>query len=376
MDTSRARTNMAPERRGFALPMALFIIGFLAVSITAAFAMMGGERRTNSNTGAQVNAFALAQAGLEQYLGNRAALGFTSSPPAALEEIRLTFPRGYVDVRSERIKTFEMTSAGIPSAAVFSVSATAVDTSPRLPGTPIARRTVAQYAYWQKFPMQVRAGWTSIPGLRKNGGSGVLSGTDACGQALPVAGVAVPTAPGYTQNGGAPVPAGTPPVLPLGANTAAAADSVNIDWNAILNGGAITPNVVLPGGAWPSFADPNYWPVIRVNGNLTWDATNPLMAPNGRGVLIVTDDLTLSGAVNWRGLILVGNRVISNGNNTVEGALVTGLNAKLGQAVNESDIGNGSKTFQYNSCNIEAALGSFAALFPMPNAWVDNWASY
>jgi hypothetical protein len=354
--------------------MALFIIGFLAVSITAAFAMMSGERRTNSNTGAQVNAFALAQAGLEQYLGDRAALGFTTNPPAPVEETRITLPRGYVDIRSERVKTLDLTPAGVPSAAVYAIRSIGVDTSPRLPGTPIAKRTVGQYAYWQKFPMQVRAGWTSIGGIRKNGGTGVLSGNDGCGQQGEVAGVAVPLVPGYTQTGGTSVPSGSPPILPLGADPATSEDSINIDWNAILNGGAVTPNITIPGGSWPTFADPSYWPIIRVNGNFTWDATT--MAPTGRGVLIVTDDLTLSGAVNWSGVILVGNRLISNGANTVNGAIVTGLDAKLGQSVNESDIGNGTKTFRYNSCNVESALGSFAALFPMPNAWMDNWASY
>jgi hypothetical protein len=376
METTMARTDIASARRGFALPMALFVIGFLAVSITAAFAMMSGERRTNSNTGAQVNAFAIAQAGLEEYLGNRAALGFTTNPPGALEEIRVTLPGGYADVRSERVKTLDVTPAGIPSAAVYSIRSIGVDTSPRLVGTPIARRTVAQYAYWQKFSMQVRAGWTSIGGILKNGGSGVLSGTDGCGQQGAVAGVAVPVLPGYTQNGGTSVPSGSPAILPLGANSAGSADSVNIDWNAILNGGAVTPDVTLPGGTWPSFADPNYWPIIRVNGDLTWDDSNALMSPAGRGILIVTNNLTLSGAVNWRGVVFVGNKITSNGNNTIQGAVVTGLNAKLGQAVQQSDIGNGNKTFQYNSCNVESALGSFAALFPMPNAWMDNWASY
>jgi hypothetical protein len=373
METKIVRIDMASARRGFALPMALFIIGFLAVSITAAFAMMGGERRTNSNTGAQVNAFALAQAGLEQYLGNRAALGFTSNPPAPVEEIRITLPRGYVDIRSERVKTVDVTPAGLPSAAVYAIRSIGVDTSPRLPGTPIARRTVAQYAYWQKFPMQVRAGWTGIGGVRKNGASGVITGNDGCGQQGAVAGVAVPVLPGYSQTGAPSVPSGSPPILPLGAAPAATADSVNIDWNAILNGGAVTPDITIPGGTWPSFADPTYWPIIRVNGNYTVSA---LMANPGRGVLIVTDDLTLSGAMRWNGVILVGNRIISNGGNTVQGAIITGLDAQLGQSINESDIGNGEKIFQYNSCNVESALGSFAALFPMPNAWMDNWASY
>jgi hypothetical protein len=64
---------------------------------------------------------------------------------------------------------------------------------------------------------------------------------------------------------------------------------------------------------------------------------------------------------------------VSNGNNNVQGAVISGLNYLLGQSVEESDAGNGNKTYQYNSCNVASALGRFGSLVPLPNTWVDNW---
>lgn len=346
------------------MPLVLFIIGFLTVSLTASFAMMSGERRTNANASAQVDAFAIAQAGLDQFLANRKGLGFTAAPPAAQETIRITLSGGYADVTSRLIQPLTDSTPGL-----YAIQSTGTDTSGRIPGTPMAKRTVAQYAYWQKTPIEVVAGWTSITGLQKEGGAGTLSGTDACGQGADVAGIAVPTAPGYNQNGGSSVPSGSPPILALGDDPQAAAATINIDWDGIVNSGAIAPDVSMPGEAWPDFSNADYWPVIFVSGDLSLPGT-------GRGMLVVTGSLTISGSKTWSGVILVGNTLTSNGNNTVEGATITGLNVKLGQIVGMSDVGDGTKTYIYHSCNVASAMSNFAVLYPMSNAWMDNWAGY
>lgn len=142
-----------------------------------------------------------------------------------------------------------------------------------------------------------------------------------------------------------------------------------MDWAGIVNGTSLTPTLTIPPATWPSFADTSYWPVIKVTGDLS-------LPGNGRGVLIVTGNFTMSGSVQWDGVLLVGGRITSSGNNTVRGVIVSGLNAKLGMAVPESDIGSGTKTFQYNSCLAQRALQPFQGLVPMDNAWADNWASY
>jgi hypothetical protein len=93
-------------------------------------------------------------------------------------------------------------------------------------------------------------------------------------------------------------------------------------------------------------------------------------------VLVVRRDLELAGAFTWDGVILVGGRLVSSGESRINGAMITGLNAKLGEPVLTSDLGNGEKYIQYNSCFVNNALDRFGTLNVMRNAWVDNWPIY
>jgi hypothetical protein len=74
--------------------------------------------------------------------------------------------------------------------------------------------------------------------------------------------------------------------------------------------------------------------------------------------------------------VLAGGTLTSNGGNTISGAVITGLNMQLGQAVPPSAIANGTKNFLYNSCILARALRPFSGVVPLDNAWTDNWASY
>jgi len=96
--------------------------------------------------------------------------------------------------------------------------------------------------------MDVVSAWTSLTGLTKKGGSGEISAVDNCGSAATVAGVGVPTAPGYNQNGGSSVPNGSPDILDMGTSAQAAA-AVGIDWADILNGTSMTRDVTIRGGS-------------------------------------------------------------------------------------------------------------------------------
>ena len=72
----------------------------------------------------------------------------------------------------------------------------------------------------------------------------------------------------------------------------------------------------------------------------------------------------------------MGGQLISNGNNTIQGAVITGLNIKLGVAVPQTAIGNGNKTYQYNSCSIASALQRVGSVRRVRNGWTDTWSSY
>jgi hypothetical protein len=349
------------NRPGFAIPTAFLVSLVLLVMLTASFSLVTSERKVSDDARAELDAEAIAEAGLERYFANRSSMGFTGIP-AASESTRVVESHGYADVVLTQIRPVV---GSLP--ALYLVKSHAVRTLKQVANAPNAERTVAEYAKWKTGTIAANAAFTSLTGMTKNGGAGTISGVDACGGPS-AAGVAVPTPPGYSQNGGALIPAGSPNILSLGTQQQAISGT-NMDWQGVVNGTSLTPDYSLPAQSWPSFNDSNSWPVIKVTGDLSLPST-------GRGVLIVTGNLTINGALHWDGVILVGGNLIANGNDVVDGAVMTGLNELLGQNVPMESVGNGNKTFQYDACKIANAMASFGGLVPYSNAWVDDWGTF
>lgn len=348
------------QRTGFAIPAAILVILVLTVAIAAGFSIAMAERRSAEDQKAQITAFEMAEQGMEVFLLNRGSLGFTTIPPGAQDSTRITFTGGYADVVMTRIRVAQKSLPGL-----YVIHSRGVQTRGVYAGTPQGVRIVAEYALWNPAAMKVSAGWAALAGLRKNGNAGSISGTDGCGDSAAVAGVSVPSVPGYI--GPTSPVSGSPPV------DTTLADSVPLNWPAIVNGTAINPTLTIPPGSWPSFADTSYYPVIKVNGDFT-------IPSSGRGTLIVTGSLTINGSTSWNGILLVGGKLTSNGNNGIAGTTLSGLNVKLGLYVPSStdsiSTANGTKSFSYNSCSVARALLSLGALIPLPNTWVDNWGTY
>src|SRR3954470_21848053 len=354
------------ERRGFAIPIAILVIAVLTIMIAGGFSLVSAERRSVADQKSQISAFRIAEQGLELFLVRRDSLMAGSANytkvPGAKDSVRITMSGGYADVSLTRLRAPRGSQSGL-----YVVRSKGTETTGAYAGTPQGVRTVAQYVLWEPAPMQVLAGWTALSGLQKNGGAGTLGGIDVCGDSAAVAGVAAPVKHGYT---GKPVAVGDPPVDTI------APDSVAIDWNGIVNLGSIAPTITIPGGSWPgtaltaAYTDPNstYYPIIRING----DYSPPT---SGKGMLIVTGNLVMNGSVGWKGVILVGNDITSNGNNAVEGATISGLNVKLGTYV-PSSTANGTKEYNYNSCEVAKSTTTMGALVTLRNTWVDNWVEY
>lgn len=355
------------ERQGFAIPTALLIIAALTIMVAGGFSLVSAERRSVADQKSQINAFRIAQQGLELFLVKRDSLmaghpGYSHVPGLTPDTAVIAMSGGVATVTLTRLRPVKGSQSGL-----YVARSRGVETVGAYAGTPQGVRTVAQYVLWEPAPMQVLAGWTALSGLQKNGGSGTLGGIDLCGDSAAVAGVVVPVNPGYT---GKTVAVGDPPV------DSVAPDSVAIDWNGIVNGNSITPTITIPGGSWPtaameaSFADTlsTYYPIIRVNGDFA-------LPSSGTGMLIVTGSLTLNGSVGWRGVLLVGNDITSNGNNGIAGATVSGLNVKLGTYVPGSTA-NGTKQYNYDSCEVAKSTTTMGALVTLRNTWVDNWVEY
>jgi len=354
------------ERRGFAIPVALLVIAVLTIMVAGGFSLVSAERRSVADQKSQISAFRIAEQGLEIFLVRRDSImlgmpGYTKVP-GAKDSVRIAMTGGYADVSLTRLRPVIGSQSGL-----YVVRSKGVETVGAYAGTPQGVRTVAQYVLWEPAPMQVLAGWTALSGIQKNGGAGTLGGIDLCGDSAAVAGVAVPVNPGYT---GKTVAVGDPPVDTV------APEEVSIDWNAIVNLNSIEATFVFPGSTWPTaameaaFADDNsiYYPIVRVNGDFS-------LPSSGKGMLIVTGHLVLNGSVGWKGVILVGGDITSNGNNGIQGATVSGLNVKLGTYV-PSATANGTKQYNYNSCEVAKATTSMGALVTLRNTWVDNWVEY
>ena len=361
------------NRAGFALPMAVLVIGFITAGVIAAFSRTAAEVRIVDNQNAQTTAFAVAQAGLERYV----ARGRVT--PA---DTIMTIPGGTARVRATLMRPATL----LNDTAIYLIRSEAATAGGV--GIPPGRRTVAQFAFKLRGRMQVLSAWTSLSGLLKHGVAGAISGVDACtNDSIP--GVMLPTGT-FKMSGGntEQVLAGDPPLVEAGSQADLAAQ-VKIDWANIANptAPALAPDYIfcVPGSigydpswgpctAWPDVSlwlNPSFWPTIIVNGTL-----NSIPNNYSRGTLIVTGDLNLGMGDTFDGIVLVGNRIDDSGSGEIRGAVVTGLDAMLGKYVGQSSKADGTKDYLYDSCAVERAADGHMRLTQMPSSWVDNWQTW
>ena len=225
----------------------------------------------------------------------------------------------------------------------------------RRPGT-VRRADGGQYAVWTPATFDLDAAFTSLSGLDKNGNSGALNGNDACaGSGKPaIPGVAVPTG---TYTGQMNPINGNPDNTPKYIGTGARRNGQGLGRHR-LGGHQGRRNAAA--GLHPADEQlAHRGPVPQLAGHPgKRRLESPRRSTDGKGILIVTGDLTVSGSYRWDRLVLVGGTLTSNGNNSIMGAVITGLNVKIGIDVRQEAVGNGNKTFQYHSCNLARALGS------------------
>ncbi len=361
--------------------MVILVMFVLVGALTAGFSMMSGERATDDATLQGEASTALAESALQQALRNRASIGLSATPGAAAESVRVTFTGGYADVIQQQLRP-QLTDV---QTGVYLIRVRGVRTRTGVYGAGNSVSNATMISTFKRVSMRAQSAMTGINGIQKAGSSGLISGTDVCGATAGLPAVAVPTDPGITGTGQwMNSLVGTPKISTIGADADAAAAAVPIDWDAIVNGGAITPDFDVPTVAFPAdawfTANPNRWPTIIVrNGpNPSTEYTLPNF---GRGLLMIFGDVRLNGnTAGWNGLILVGGRLRSNGSNEISGGVVSGLNVKLGFAVDDNDVNelNGTKKFLYNSCNISSAIngGGGASMRGYQNTWSNTFSTY
>lgn len=362
------------NRQGIALPMMLLLTLLLSISLGAGFLLAGSEHAVGADHDSELKAYAVAQEGIERYLTD------VSSLPATLPDTRtISVPGGTATVTLRAVRT-----AGANNTAIYAITSVGQATTRGLRRSArdaVPERSISHFVVIQPAAMDLDAAFTSLSGMQKNGVSGTVSGVNECATGTPVvAGVAVPNTQ-FNQSGGNSNwidgnPDNTPSYIGTGGTGGTAKDVVDIDWASILNG-TLAPDFVVnrlvspATGSIPSSAQFANWPVLMIKGNLN-NGDNF----DGKGVLIVTGNADFSN-ITWRGVVLIGGEADLSGSATkVHGAVVSGLNIKLGQSVNSAAVGNGNFLVRYNACDIASALMKFGGWRRLQNTWADNWPSY
>lgn len=364
-----------PNRGGFALPVMLMVVIALTVTLGAGFMLSSAEHSAGADHDAQLQAYTVAQEGLETYLTT-----VTTLPTTFPDQRTFNTGDGQADVTMRLVKdgatnadkVFLITSAGKATAPGLSLAST----------TPLGARTVSQFVGWSTGSLTAPAAFTSLATVNTDNGNPGLKfdGNDACGVSPPIGGLAVPDG-GYDPNGGnnatinisgnpedAPVELGTP------GTGGTAKDNIDIDWAGILAGDIAADILVTRSQDLNHLGSSDFdsWPVMKVVGNIT-NSYNLSLVQNGRGILIVTGDALFSNFY-WKGIVLVGGRAEMSGTQAnVEGAVLAGLNVLLGTPIPSATVANGLIHVTYNSCHIEDALENLGGWRRLQNTWSDNW---
>lgn len=117
------------------------------------------------------------------------------------------------------------------------------------------------------------------------------------------------------------------------------------------------------------FPETDGWEVVKIEGG-TYN--RDAGARNGKGILIVEGNFFSNGNFSWDGLVLIGGKFGgSQGQEDIEGSIVTGLNELLGENVPDSNVGNGTKEFKYDSCNLYKATRAKYRVSKVPSSWYE-----
>ena len=354
-------TPIVCSERGFALPLTILVVTVMTMLIASANVRARVDRIIAESSGATVDAFAVAQSGLNRYIAYYDSVTPKVRPPDG-DSVRINVPSGFAVVRAYKVRTPTDTM----EMELYIVRSTGYLIEATRGSIPQAQRTVAQFAQWQSAAMWIESVFTAANDWVIGPSTDVdVRGNDHCSPAVPtVTGV-------RTSAASTLVPADFDDItsLILSGTGSDAANSTRIDWASIV------------GGQFEAEYD----------SYQAWDASYPTMLITGDttinnfggwGLLIVTGNLTLTGDVlNWGGVVLVGGRltvdVAAGVYGYFRGVTATGLNAQLGMSPPANLISGGSLIdFDYHSCEVQKALNTFIGFVPIRNAWIDNWAMY
>ncbi len=330
---------------GIALAVAVFAMVIMGAMVSGAFLIGMQEQRVGRNSVQAQQAFMAAEGGAGEYVANwdsivnRLAIGDSATFSGWLTD-NVGWYRG--SVLRINGSLFLVRSEG------FSRDS-------------LARQQVGALVRTVTLGINVPAAIAAPGGFRKLGPNGMSTGFDACGGG-PVAGLQVP-------DGGLDYPPGPPsevfdgvPVVDYaGTDQLAIVQSLGIDWEAVQNSNSFD-YVIFDENSFPDFSTlpADFYPSILVTGpRLRVRGTQQ----NGRGILVVSQELWINQDWVWDGVILVGDFFQSNGKMTISGTIVTGLDMLTGTPpadIRRSAIGPGVISVEFNSCEIQNTVEAFS----------------
>ena len=355
----------AYDERGFALPAVIFLVALLTLLLTGGLSRVQADRQIAEAGEATADAFAVAQSGLQNYIGSQTVR------PADGDSVRINLTGGYANVISRVVRN----PADTTENTMYLVRSTGFVINPPAGSVIQAQRTVAQFADWQTGSIEQKAVLTAANGIdRESGSSGlyrVISGSDQCGVAGAIGGVRVDTLTGVS---GTVSISGSPAQTALGNSAGpTVASQTEIDWAR-----AISPAFVPD---YTTFQNGNMtgYPIQRLPDNL-----NTAFLSGGSGILIVPGNLDIEGAgFAFDGIILVGGQIeFDAAIIVIRGLVYSGLNEHPDVALSpasrtEIDTdGNIILDIRFDSCKVNQALAALTGLAPVANAWLDSWAKY
>jgi len=340
-----AHVDHVDNESGIALAIAIYALVVVGAMVSGAFFLGMQEQRVGRNSLHAQQAFMAAEGGAQDYMAN----WDTSATHLAVGD-SLTFSGWLPD------------NVGWYRGSVLRINGPLfLVRSEGFSRDSLARQQVGALVRTVTMEMNVVAA-IAAPGLfRKESPLGMNSGFDQCA-GNPVAGIQVP-------NGGLQYPPGDPsdvfegvPAVDFaGTDQLAIAQNLGIDWEALLNSNTFD-YVIVDETSFPNFSTlpADFYPSILVTGPRI-DLRGP--QHNGRGILVVSEQLWLHQNWVWDGVILVGNFFRTNGRLTIDGTIVAGLDMLTGTPpvnIRESAIGPGNVQVRYNSCKIQNTLDPFS----------------
>lgn len=341
MSTRRALAPLASEA-GQVLPFALGMLAVLYLIAAGGFVLAWLEGRMSRSHRLSVEAFYLADAALQTYLGS------LTDPPEPLD-----YPGPYPEAL-----------ARVTARPVFRLRGE--DRLYRV----TARATVREGPEWSSRTL---GQLVLLPGPPDPGGSVVaLGGLEVSGGAL-VSGVDLADAPcaAVPDAAGAIVPAeglllsggrleGSPPFRET-EDPATVPGVGRLAWPDPLN-----PSEG-DGSEGEATAGEETAPPIRI---VEADPALLGAADAGGGLLVTPGDVILDPGFRWEGLILAGGALHAAEDVRVEGGVIAGLRALTGEAAPLSTVGPGPVELTRHSCHLRAAART---LSPKPTAVPGTW---